>query len=49
MENIQVVLADDHVLVRNGIKALLEDQEDIIVIDEISMRKVYKMDRIDKN
>ena len=36
MENIQVVLADDHVLVRNGIKALLEDQKDIIVIDEAS-------------
>ena len=36
MDKIQVVLADDHVLVRNGIKALLEDQEDIIVIDEAS-------------
>lgn len=36
MEKIQVVLADDHVLVRNGIKALLEDQSDIIVIDEAS-------------
>jgi len=36
MKKIQVVLADDHVLVRNGIKALLEDQDDIIVIDEAS-------------
>ena len=36
MEKIQVILADDHVLVRNGIKALLEDQDDIIVIDEAS-------------
>jgi len=36
MDKIQVVLADDHVLVRNGIKALLEDQKDIIVIDEAS-------------
>lgn len=39
MEKIQVVLADDHVLVRNGIKALLEDQSDIIVIDEASNGK----------
>lgn len=36
MKKIQVVLADDHVLVRNGIKALLEDQNDIVVIDEAS-------------
>jgi DNA-binding NarL/FixJ family response regulator len=33
---INVVLADDHVLVRNGIKALLEDQTGITVIDEAS-------------
>tara|TARA_R110002020_G_scaffold179023_5_gene372128 strand:+ start:422 stop:1072 length:651 start_codon:yes stop_codon:yes gene_type:complete len=33
---INVVLADDHVLVRDGIKALLEDEQDIIVIDEAS-------------
>lgn len=33
---IKVVLADDHVLVRDGIKALLEDQEGIAVIDEAS-------------
>lgn len=33
---INVVLADDHVLVRDGIKALLEDQEGIRVIDEAS-------------
>ena len=39
MEKIQVVLADDHVLVRNGIKALLEDQDDIVVIDEASNGK----------
>ena len=36
MGKTQVILADDHVLVRNGIKALLEDQNDIIVIDEAS-------------
>ena len=36
MEIIQVVLADDHVLVRDGIKALLEDQSGIAVIDEAS-------------
>lgn len=33
---INVVLADDHVLVRDGIKALLEDQQGICVIDEAS-------------
>ncbi|WP_198342456.1 response regulator transcription factor [Polaribacter sp. SA4-12] len=33
---INVVLADDHVLVRDGIKALLEDQTGITVIDEAS-------------
>ncbi|GAB7255844.1 response regulator transcription factor [uncultured Polaribacter sp.] len=33
---INVVLADDHVLVRNGIKALLEDESGITVINEAS-------------
>ncbi len=33
---ITVVLADDHVIVRNGIKALLESEEDIEVIGEAS-------------
>lgn len=36
MDTINVVLADDHVLVRDGIKALLEDQTGIVVIDEAS-------------
>lgn len=36
MNIINVVLADDHVLVRDGIKALLEDQAGIQVIDEAS-------------
>jgi len=36
---INVVLADDHVLVRDGIKALLEDQVGINVIDEASNGK----------
>ncbi|MCL7752608.1 response regulator transcription factor [Polaribacter sp. Z022] len=36
---INVVLADDHVLVRDGIKALLEDQTGIVVIDEASNGK----------
>ncbi len=39
MEVIRVVLADDHVLVRDGIKALLEDEESIIVVDEASNGK----------
>lgn len=36
---INVVLADDHVLVRDGIKALLEDQTNISVVDEASNGK----------
>lgn len=32
----RVVLADDHVLVRDGIKSLLEDEKDIDVVDEAS-------------
>ena len=39
MEKIKVVLADDHVLVRNGIKALLEDESDVEVIEEASNGK----------
>ncbi|MDO5986661.1 response regulator transcription factor [Flavivirga amylovorans] len=34
MNMINIVLADDHELVRDGIKALLEDQQGIEVIDE---------------
>jgi DNA-binding NarL/FixJ family response regulator len=34
MGKITVLLADDHVLVRNGIKAMLEADEDIIVVGE---------------
>ena len=33
---INVVLADDHILVRDGIKSLLEDQEGVHVLDEAS-------------
>ena len=33
---IKVVLADDHILVRNGIKALLEEESGITVLDEAS-------------
>ena len=36
MDTIRIVLADDHVLVRDGIKSLLEDEQDIEVIDEAS-------------
>ncbi|MFL1011447.1 response regulator transcription factor [Flavisericum labens] len=38
-EVINVVLADDHVLVRDGIRALLEDQTGIVVVDEASNGK----------
>lgn len=34
METIKVILADDHILVRDGIKFLIENEKDIIVIDE---------------
>jgi len=34
MSKITVFLADDHVLVRNGIKAMLETDDDILVIGE---------------
>lgn len=36
MENIKVVLADDHLVVRSGIKNLLENEGDIEVIGEAS-------------
>jgi two-component system response regulator DegU len=36
MEEIKVVLADDHVVVRNGIKMLLENEGEIKVIGEAS-------------
>ncbi|XCF05361.1 response regulator transcription factor [Tamlana crocina] len=36
---INVVLADDHILVRDGIRALLEDQTGVVVIDEASNGK----------
>lgn len=36
MEKIKVVLADDHVVVRNGIKNLLENEGDITVVGEAS-------------
>ncbi len=39
MDKINVVLADDHVLVRDGIRALLEDETDVEVIDEASNGK----------
>lgn len=39
MENINVVLADDHVIVRDGIKALLADVDDIKVIGEAANGK----------
>jgi len=34
MNTIKIVLADDHVFVRDGIKALLEDENNLIVVDE---------------
>ena len=34
MDKINIVLADDHILVRKGIKAMLESEEDLNVIGE---------------
>ncbi|MEL0456731.1 response regulator transcription factor [Flavobacteriaceae bacterium SZ-1-7] len=48
MDMIKVVLADDHVLVRDGIRALLEDQSGIVVIDEASNGK-EALEIIEKN
>ncbi|QLE01952.1 response regulator transcription factor [Galbibacter sp. BG1] len=39
MNTINIILADDHVLVRDGIKSLLEDDKSIRVIDEASNGK----------
>lgn len=36
MNTINIVLVDDHVLVRDGIKALLEEEERVVVVDEAS-------------
>lgn len=36
MDNISIVLADDHVLVRKGLKKILEMEEDLEVIGEAS-------------
>ena len=38
-ENISVLIADDHAIVRNGIAALLATEEDINVIGEASNGK----------
>ncbi|MEO0571011.1 MAG: response regulator transcription factor [Bacteroidota bacterium] len=35
-DSIRIVLADDHALVRDGIRALLEEEEDLDVIGEVS-------------
>ena len=34
MDTIKIMLVDDHALVRNGIKSLLEDEDDLEVVDE---------------
>ena len=39
MEKINIVLADDHILVRNGIKAMLESETELNVVGEASNGK----------
>jgi DNA-binding NarL/FixJ family response regulator len=48
MEPIKVILADDHILVRDGIKYLIENEKNIIVIDEASDGK-EALEVIDRN
>ncbi|GHA27743.1 DNA-binding response regulator [Salinimicrobium marinum] len=48
MEPIKVILADDHILVRDGIKYLIENEKNIVVIDEASDGK-EALDVIDRN
>ncbi|WP_024482472.1 response regulator transcription factor [Cellulophaga baltica] len=38
-QTIRIVLADDHSLVRDGIRALLEEEEDLVVVAEVSNGK----------
>ena len=35
-QTIRIVLADDHSLVRDGIRALLEEEDDLVVVAEVS-------------
>lgn len=44
-EKIRVLIADDHHVVRGGLRALLETEEDIVVVGEASdgVEAVYKM------
>ena len=36
---IRLILVDDHTIIRDGIKALLKDKEDILVVGEASNGK----------
>jgi len=40
MEQIKIILVDDHTLFRDGIKSILDEEEDILVIDEAHDAKV---------
>ena len=35
-DTVRIILADDHALVRDGIRALLEEEENLDVIGEVS-------------
>ena len=34
MEKIKVLLADDHIVVREGIRELIQDEDDMVVVGE---------------
>jgi DNA-binding NarL/FixJ family response regulator len=40
MEKIKIILVDDHALFRDGIKSILDEEEDILVIDEAQNAKI---------
>ena len=43
MEQVQVVIVDDHVMVREGIKQLLEMDGDIRIIGEVMEKKELEL------
>jgi len=50
-ERIRILLADDHTLLRNGIRALLKDQPDMVVVGEAEdgREAVQMVDKLSPN
>jgi len=51
MTRIRIMIVDDHEVVRSGLKAILEPEEDLVVVGEASSGKesVEKVDVLDPN